>query len=92
MMDLKTNYDDFVTIEGRVANPLNIASNQEKDKKPRSPKGSDKYPVPSKEQNTFIPVSDLKHLPSPKKNKCKFNKKIQVMFSQKRSKLLPKFF
>ena len=67
MMDLKTNYDDFVNIEGRVANPLNIASNQAKEKTPRLVKDFD-----NQQNDTYIPVSDLKHLPSPKKNNCKF--------------------
>ena len=29
-MDLKTKYEDFVNIKGRVVNPLNIASNQKR--------------------------------------------------------------
>ena len=66
-MDLKTKYEDFVNIKGRVVNPLNIASNQKR--QPRSGAIEPMWAVPKKE---FIPVSDLKHLPSPTKNNCKF--------------------
>ena len=66
-MDLNTKYEDFVNIKGRVVNPLNIASNQKR--QPRSGAIEPMWTVPKKE---FIPVSDLKHLPSPTKNNCKF--------------------
>ena len=73
-MDLKTKYEDFVNIKGRVVNPLNIASNQKR--QPRSGAIEPMWTVPKKE---FIPVSDLKHLPSPTKNNCKFY--LAVFFS-----------
>ena len=66
-MDLETKYEDFVNVKGRVVNPLNIASNQKR--QPRSGAIEPMWTVPKKE---YIPVSDLKHLPSPTKNNCKF--------------------
>ena len=74
-MDLKTKYEDFVNIKGRVVNPLNIASNQKR--QPRSGAIEPMWTVPKKQ---FIPVSDLKHLPSPTKNNCKFYLAVFFLF------------
>ena len=74
-MDLKTKYEDFVNIKGRVVNPLNIASNQKR--QPRSGAIEPMWTVPKKE---FIPVSDLKHLPSPSKNNCTFYLAVSFLF------------
>ena len=51
-MDLNTDYEDFVNIKGIQVGPLNYAP-------------SDKY---SSVNENLVPVSQLKHLPSPSKD------------------------
>lgn len=58
MPDIKTEYENFVDIDGPVVNPLNIAPPVFKDSKtPR---------IEDKEEK--IPMSQLKHLPKLSKN------------------------
>ena len=56
-MDLNTDYEDFVNIKGIQVGPLNYAP-------------SDKY---SSVNENLVPVSQLKHLPSPSKDDSKCN-------------------
>ena len=62
-MDLNTDYEDFVNIKGIQVGPLNYAP-------------SDKY---SSVNENLVPVSQLKHLPSPSKDdsKCNLHKILQ---------------
>ena len=64
-MDLNTDYEDFVNIKGIQVGPLNYAP-------------SDKY---SSVNENLVPVSQLKHLPSPSKDdsKCSLHK---IQFEQ----------
>ena len=62
-MDIETNYEDFVNIQGSTVNPLNYA--------PPSLVMQERLPRVDKLRNP-IPISRLHHLPSPKYNDCKF--------------------
>ena len=57
-MDIKTDYNDFINIIGRNIGPLNYA--------PPTDATNFYY-----DYDTLLPITTLKHLPSPKKDDCK---------------------
>lgn len=60
-MDVETNYEDFVNIEGTVANPLNYAPAVLKDGQLEEYEGDTS-------KRTRIPMSQLSHLPPKSKD------------------------